>query len=1240
MGGGQTVTRRGRGRWRRRLAWAAGGAFALLLGALATLDFWVPPAAEAWLGGVSFSRRETRAGETISWEKLAWAEEGVTLQAERAGVSAPWRMLRSGRARAEASGWVLTIAPGGTGKKTPGGSSRAWETLIPALRRAGQRMSRRVDSMDLRDGMVRVGGEEIQVERLLVNGADLSGTARLRGQTLEFEAKLAGGTARLRWVEGGVEGELAIGPEAANGEIRWEGNRAALAAEFEPGKWMPEALALDGTDWRVPAERLRLGARYGELRGDFSVRHEGADKRLSVTADATALPREEAEGFPEVKIALGAEARPEAVRLERLEIAAPELRASLSAPLEWRRADKAWVSAGEPVFTWAAELGALSGGRVTGRAGGSARWSGGAQWRIAWDARGEGLGWETVRGVTAVLRGETRAAATEVEEAELRGADGATVNGSGRYVYAGRQIEAGRFRAELPGAALTPWLPAGLKLGSVKAEGKIDGPLADPQVKGTVVLGNAEYKGWAADRAEAAVSGSRAALAVKVKAERAGAWVAADLATAPGQVETKALNLRRSDGRELALTGPATLRLEPGRRALAAELAGKDERLRVNWEEGVSAAVFIQNLNTLWLSDWHPGAAWPLVTVRRFQTEGRPDGDGWIGGAGDFDLAWTRADGPAGWARGEGSLGAQGLRLGRLEIGQAGETLASGEGGVPWRFKAGAREASPVEGGNWSLRLESRPEATLWDSLARLAKVELERPALKAALTGPATEPSGRVELSAARIGLNGEGLPDGGLELRALDAVATVSRGNLALERLAGEVDGQRIEGEGRLALAAGDWEKLRAQPFVWLRDHAEAQVRLPGAQVAALARYLPTVLAPQGVVEADLRLSPGANLDGVLRLRGASTRPIGSFGVLQEIEAELALTGREVRVTRLRGLAGGQEVTITGGARRVPGKMPLLDLNVRAERFPLVRRPGLLLRGDLDLSAKTEAAPDGSAGRTRVTGTVRLRDSLFLADIRPLIAAEGGSAAAVSARPPYFSVETKPLSEWELDLRVEGDRFLRMRTPVFEGTGSAGFDLEGTLHEPRARGEFRVDRGTILFPFATFTVQEGAVRLTRADPYTPLLDFRATGRRLGYDLRLEVNGTASSPQLQFFSSPPLEAETLVLMVTAGTAPREGQGTASTSQRLAAVGAYVGRDLLRTLGVGGADEDRLTVSAGEKVSRQGRETYGFEFRLTDKWALAGEYDEFDAYNVGLKRSLRQAEPAADKKKEEASDAR
>jgi translocation and assembly module TamB len=133
-------------------------------------------------------------------------------------------------------------------------------------------------------------------------------------------------------------------------------------------------------------------------------------------------------------------------------------------------------------------------------------------------------------------------------------------------------------------------------------------------------------------------------------------------------------------------------------------------------------------------------------------------------------------------------------------------------------------------------------------------------------------------------------------------------------------------------------------------------------------------------------------------------------------------------------------------------------------------------------------------------------------------------------------------------------------------------------------------------------------------------VLSFRATARRLGYDLSLEISGTVDAPQLQLSSSPPLSAENLMLMVTTGKGPTEDRGSASSSQRLAAVGAYMGRDMLRTLGVGGVDDERFSISSGEKVSRQGRETYGFEFKLDDRWSLTGEYDEFDAYNAGIKR--------------------
>ena len=68
---------------------------------------------------------------------------------------------------------------------------------------------------------------------------------------------------------------------------------------------------------------------------------------------------------------------------------------------------------------------------------------------------------------------------------------------------------------------------------------------------------------------------------------------------------------------------------------------------------------------------------------------------------------------------------------------------------------------------------------------------------------------------------------------------------------------------------------------------------------------------------------------------------------------------------------------------------------------------------------------------------------------------------------------------------------------------------------------------------------------------------------------------------------------------------------------RLAMIGAYLGRGLFQDLGFGG--EDRLEISAGERISRDGRETYEFEYKLGGRWSLLGEYDRFDSYNAGLK---------------------
>jgi translocation and assembly module TamB len=91
--------------------------------------------------------------------------------------------------------------------------------------------------------------------------------------------------------------------------------------------------------------------------------------------------------------------------------------------------------------------------------------------------------------------------------------------------------------------------------------------------------------------------------------------------------------------------------------------------------------------------------------------------------------------------------------------------------------------------------------------------------------------------------------------------------------------------------------------------------------------------------------------------------------------------------------------------------------------------------------------------------------------------------------------------------------------------------------------------------------------------------------------------------------------------MVMTGAAP-SNDVTYSRNQRFARLGAFLGQSLLGSFGGDATSADHLSITSGEKVSRQGRETYDVEYKLSDRWTWVGEYDEFDDYNIGLKWRL------------------
>jgi translocation and assembly module TamB len=331
-------------------------------------------------------------------------------------------------------------------------------------------------------------------------------------------------------------------------------------------------------------------------------------------------------------------------------------------------------------------------------------------------------------------------------------------------------------------------------------------------------------------------------------------------------------------------------------------------------------------------------------------------------------------------------------------------------------------------------------------------------------------------------------------------------------------------------------------------------------------------------------------------------------------------------IEVRSITARSGGQLVTLSGKIELPLKAAPKYDFALKGENLPLVRQTGLLVRADVDLKLATpkENVPT-------LSGTVRLRDSMYLSDLRAFIPRGGGGAP--TRRPPYFAIENPPLNAWRLNVGVHGEKFMRLRSTLFTGTASARFTLGGTLGEPHLTGEATVDSGIVLLPFAAFKIDEASVRVTEADPNSLRLFATGTSRRYGYDLRMEASGTADAPVVTFSSSPALDAKQVLLMVMAGELPND-EITYGTSQRAARLGTYLGQSLISSFGGDPSDASRLTIMTGERVSSLGKETYQAEYRLTDRFTIVGEYDEYDAYNTGVKWSVRPAENPVKEKTE------
>src|SRR5262249_16865917 len=118
--------------------------------------------------------------------------------------------------------------------------------------------------------------------------------------------------------------------------------------------------------------------------------------------------------------------------------------------------------------------------------------------------------------------------------------------------------------------------------------------------------------------------------------------------------------------------------------------------------------------------------------------------------------------------------------------------------------------------------------------------------------------------------------------------------------------VQGQPVTLTGEFPLGEPFWNGLLQKRLPsW--EHASAHLRVDNAQMAAFAPLLAGVMSPQGELDLDLSLLPGAKLNGSLSVRRARTRPLGTLGPIRDISVDMKFTERAVKLELARADIGG---------------------------------------------------------------------------------------------------------------------------------------------------------------------------------------------------------------------------------------------------------------------------------------------------------------------------------------------
>ena len=286
------------------------------------------------------------------------------------------------------------------------------------------------------------------------------------------------------------------------------------------------------------------------------------------------------------------------------------------------------------------------------------------------------------------------------------------------------------------------------------------------------------------------------------------------------------------------------------------------------------------------------------------------------------------------------------------------------------------------------------------------------------------------------------------------------------------------------------------------------------------------------QGTVKGEHTLVGNIkNLEQYLNLDGSDLVFKGRSlpGLFSDFSFKVLLEDNLMLIKSAAGSYGNGRVSANGSVKfAFPFPEVDLNLNVEKSRFPILKKSGVVVSGDLRLSGKKLPYD--------LEGSLAIIQGQIIEEMGDLASSAINSDSYQRFIPVGYLEGS--VSFINTDILVSSFSPIKIKNGMIDLGLGGNLRIFGSIFSPKLNGEMGIENpeNKFLFKGHEFLLSEGTVRfMDGARKESPELRFSGVARINDYDVYINLSGPADSIGVEMTSNPPLSQEDILSLLTLG---------------------------------------------------------------------------------------------------------